>query len=82
MSTFMTCGNDGTVKVWSVDLDSHALSCVKTIEAYGHFIYTMAVIDESEQTWAVGGEDGGVRVFRDSQVRREARLVGSLKILV
>lgn len=60
---FMSASNDSTVKVWQVDSQSVNTTCVKTVQAHNNFIYSMSAF--SEDKFIIGGENSGIKVFKD-----------------
>ncbi|TRY63728.1 hypothetical protein TCAL_07145 [Tigriopus californicus] len=60
---FMSGSNDYTVKVWQVDPQAVNTTCLKTVQAHNNFIYSMSAF--SEDKFIIGGENSGIKVFKD-----------------
>ena len=76
---FLSCSNDCTIKVWSVENssgnNSYTFEAIKTIHASENFIYTMATLppNPEENTWVAAGENSGIMVYSGNEVRGETK---------
>ena len=64
----MSCSNDYSVKVWTVDAEKVSATCALTVAAHDSFVYSTAVIDSAR--WITAGEHSGVKVFKEAEVTR------------
>ncbi|KAI0238122.1 WD repeat protein Lub1 [Massospora cicadina] len=56
---FVSCGNDGAIKVWGYDG-----SLLQELFAHTSFVYSVAVLPGTPDCFVSGGEDRSVRIWR------------------
>ena len=62
----MSCSNDCTVKVWTVNAESVTATATMTVTAHESFVYSTSIIDS--ERWITAGEHSGVKIFKGAEV--------------
>ncbi|KAI9293034.1 PFU-domain-containing protein [Neoconidiobolus thromboides FSU 785] len=77
---FISCGNDGVVKVWD-----YSFNLIQELHGHTSFVYSVQTIDPEQFLFASSGEDRSIRIWKEGKciqtITLPALSIWTLKVL-